>query len=50
MGVCSALYGLSLTKQDAIQRHAGQAAGVTRKYNALSDAEKNQLLAFLDSL
>jgi CxxC motif-containing protein (DUF1111 family) len=42
--------GLSLTKQDAIQRHAGQAAGVTKKYNALSDAEKNQLLAFLDSL
>jgi CxxC motif-containing protein (DUF1111 family) len=42
--------GLSLTKQDAIQRHAGQAAGVTKKYNALSDAEKNQLLAFLNSL
>ena len=42
--------GLSFTKQDAIQRHAGQAAGVTKKYNALSDAEKNQLLAFLNSL
>jgi CxxC motif-containing protein (DUF1111 family) len=42
--------GLSLTKQDAIQRHAGQAAGVTKNYNALSDAEKSQLLAFLDSL
>jgi CxxC motif-containing protein (DUF1111 family) len=42
--------GLSLTKQDAIQRHAGQAADVTRNYNALSDAEKSQLLAFLDSL
>jgi CxxC motif-containing protein (DUF1111 family) len=42
--------GLSLTKQDAIQRHAGQAADVTKKYNALSDAEKSQLLAFLDSL
>ena len=42
--------GLSLTKQDAIQRHAGQAADVTKKYNALSDAEKNQLLAFLNSL
>ena len=42
--------GLSLTKQDAIQRHAGQAAGVTKNYNALSAAEKNQLLAFLDSL
>jgi CxxC motif-containing protein (DUF1111 family) len=42
--------GLSLTKQDAIQRHAGQAAEVTKKYNALSDAEKSQLLAFLESL
>jgi CxxC motif-containing protein (DUF1111 family) len=42
--------GLSMTKQDAIQRHAGQAANVTQKYNALSDAEKNQLLAFLSSL
>ena len=42
--------GLSFTKQDAIQRHAGQAAGVTNKYKALSDAEKSQLLAFLDSL
>ena len=42
--------GLSLTKQDAIERHAGQASDVTKKYNALSDAEKRQLLAFLDSL
>jgi hypothetical protein len=42
--------GLSFTKQDAIQRHAGQAAGVTQNYNALSETEKNQLLAFLDSL
>ena len=42
--------GLSLTKQEAIQRHAGQATNVTKKYNALSDAEKNQLLAFLNSL
>lgn len=42
--------GLSSTKQDAIQRHAGQAAGVTQNYNALSGTEKNRLLAFLDSL
>jgi CxxC motif-containing protein (DUF1111 family) len=42
--------GQSLTKQDAIQRHAGQAAGVTKNYNALSDTEKSQLLAFLNSL
>lgn len=42
--------GLSMTKRDAIQRHAGQAADVTNKFNALSDAEKNQLVAFLNSL
>ena len=42
--------GLSLTKQEAIQRHAGQATNVTKQFNALSDAEKNQLLAFLNSL
>ena len=42
--------GLSFTKQEAIQRHAAQATNVTKKYNALSDAEKNQLLAFLNSL
>jgi CxxC motif-containing protein (DUF1111 family) len=42
--------GLSFTKQDAIQRHGGQAAGVTQRYNALSDAEKDLLLMFLDSL
>jgi CxxC motif-containing protein (DUF1111 family) len=42
--------GLSLTKQDAIERHSGQAADVTKKYNALSNTEKRQLLAFLDSL
>jgi CxxC motif-containing protein (DUF1111 family) len=42
--------GLSFTKQDAILRHAGQAAGVTSRYRALSDVERNQLLAFLDSL
>jgi CxxC motif-containing protein (DUF1111 family) len=42
--------GLSFTNQDAIQRHTGQAASVTRSYNALSAAQKTQLLAFLDSL
>jgi CxxC motif-containing protein (DUF1111 family) len=42
--------GLSLTKQDAIARHGGQAASVRAHYNALSDAERRQLLAFLDSL
>jgi CxxC motif-containing protein (DUF1111 family) len=42
--------GLSFTKQEAIQRHAGQAASVTAAYNALSEAQKKQVLAFLDSL
>ncbi len=42
--------GLSFTKQEAIQRHQGQAVGVTSKYNALSDAQRSQILAFLDSL
>jgi CxxC motif-containing protein (DUF1111 family) len=42
--------GLAFTLQDAIQRHAGQAAGVTALYNALNDTQKRQLLAFLGSL
>ena len=42
--------GLTFTRQEAIRRHGGQAASVTRRYNALSNAQKNQLLAFLDSL
>jgi CxxC motif-containing protein (DUF1111 family) len=42
--------GLSFTKQEAIERHGGQAAGVRSKYNALSNSQKTQLLAFLDSL
>jgi len=42
--------GLSPTKEDAITRHAGQAAGVRSRYYALSAAEKRQMLAFLESL
>jgi CxxC motif-containing protein (DUF1111 family) len=42
--------GLSFTKQEAIQRHQGQAATVTTLYNALTDAQRSQILAFLDSL
>lgn len=42
--------GLSFTKREAIERHSGQAAAVTERYRALSNVEKNQLLAFLDSL
>jgi CxxC motif-containing protein (DUF1111 family) len=42
--------GLSFSTEEAIQRHAGQAAGVIKKFNAFSEAQKKRLLAFLDSL
>src|SRR5262249_50224353 len=42
--------GLSLTIEDAILRHQGQAEGVRLKYQALSADQKRQLLAFLKSL
>jgi len=42
--------GLTLTLQEAIQRHAGQAKSVTFKYSMLPSAQKAQLLAFLNSL
>ena len=42
--------GLSFTKQEAIQRHQGQAVPVTRHYNALTDKQKSEILSFLDSL
>jgi CxxC motif-containing protein (DUF1111 family) len=42
--------GLSLTVEDAIRRHNGQAAGVRLKYEVLSSEQKKQLLAFLNSL
>ena len=42
--------GLTFTLEEAIRRHAGQAAGVTKAYNALGEAQKAQVLAFLSSL
>jgi len=42
--------GLSFTKQEAISRHAGQATNARNAYDALSPAQKDQVLAFLDSL
>ncbi len=42
--------GLTFTKQEAIQRHGGQAASARSKFNALTVTEKNKLLIFLDSL
>ncbi len=42
--------GLSLTVEDAIRRHRGQADGVRLKFESLTDTEKKQLLDFLKSL
>jgi CxxC motif-containing protein (DUF1111 family) len=42
--------GLTFTREDAILRHGGQAAGVRRQYQALSAQDKARLLKFLDSL
>ncbi|CAN5700967.1 hypothetical protein BH18PSE1_BH18PSE1_10280 [soil metagenome] len=42
--------GLSFTKEEAIQRHEGQAVAVIDEYNALTDEQRRQVLAFLDSL
>ena len=42
--------GLSFTREEAILRHAGQAALVTLRYQLTTPAEKAALLAFLNSL
>jgi CxxC motif-containing protein (DUF1111 family) len=42
--------GLSSTKEEAIERHAGQATAVTAAYRALSATDQARLLQFLDSL
>jgi CxxC motif-containing protein (DUF1111 family) len=42
--------GLTFTTHEAVLRHAGQAAPVTAAYQALSAADREVLLAFLDSL
>lgn len=42
--------GLSFTTGEAIKRHGGQAQSARTQYNKLSQSEKQQLLAFLDSL
>jgi CxxC motif-containing protein (DUF1111 family) len=42
--------GLSFTKQEAISRHANQGAAAKAAYDALTTAQKDQVLAFLDSL
>jgi CxxC motif-containing protein (DUF1111 family) len=40
----------SLTLQDAIARHKGEAIKVTRKFNALTATQQQQLITFLTSL
>lgn len=42
--------GLSFTKQEAIDRHRGQADAVRQRFNALTAAQKAQLMKFLESL
>jgi CxxC motif-containing protein (DUF1111 family) len=42
--------GLTFTREEAILRHAGQAATVTTRYQALSSTDKSNLVAFLNSL
>jgi CxxC motif-containing protein (DUF1111 family) len=42
--------GDSLTRNDAILRHAGEATAVINSYRGLSTTQKNQLVAFLNSL
>jgi CxxC motif-containing protein (DUF1111 family) len=42
--------GLSVTREEAILRHAGQAASVIQAYRALSPNDEQALVAFLNSL
>ena len=42
--------GLSLTANDAILRHAGEATAVINRFRALTAAQRNQILTFLLSL
>src|SRR5688572_14165881 len=41
--------GLAFTKEEAIQRHGGQAEPVRQRFAALTAAEKQQLMRFLES-
>jgi CxxC motif-containing protein (DUF1111 family) len=40
----------SITLSDAIRRHAGEAQSVIANFNALTAAQQQQLIAFLNSL
>ena len=41
---------LAMTRQEAIMRHEGEATGVINNYRALTQSQKNQIIAFLNSL
>jgi len=41
---------LSMTPNDAIQRHGGEATGVILRYRLLGPSQRNQLITFLNSL
>jgi CxxC motif-containing protein (DUF1111 family) len=40
----------SLTLQDAIERHEGEAEHVIRQFRELPQADKQQIISFLESL
>lgn len=42
--------GLSLTLEDSIRRHRGEAGGVLNRYNTLTDRQRGQIVRFLRSL
>lgn len=42
--------GLAFTKEEAIQRHRGQADAVRQAFNALAASAREQLMRFLESL
>jgi CxxC motif-containing protein (DUF1111 family) len=42
--------GLTFTRQEAIRRHAGQAAAVVQRFNGLTAGQQAALIAFLNSL
>jgi CxxC motif-containing protein (DUF1111 family) len=42
--------GSASTAEDAIRRHGGEAAGVRRRFEQLSDGQRMRLIAFLSSL
>jgi len=42
--------GLSFTREEAIERHAGQATAIIQRYQSLGASGKAKLIAFLNSL